>query len=386
VLFDILQPTTPEELRDNLAAVAGAKRTIELFGANTKRLMAGLPAAGSVQISTCRLNRIVQYEPRDLTVSVEAGMPFDELSSELARHGQMIPLEGAWSDEATIGGMIASNINGSRRRLYGTARDLVIGMKFATLDGKLVQSGGMVVKNVAGLDMAKLMIGSFGTLAAIATINFKLIPIPAASRTLLFNCADVKAAMEVRDAAIRSFLNPAAVDIINPVLAAQLKLKGFVVAVLFAGNDAVVSRSTREAEKLGAVRSLPPEEEQKFWMSLRQITPRHLEKFKDGVVARVSTTIADCGAALESSEGAALAHAASGIVRAWFSRPDTASRFLAASAKHGWKCVVEFSGESARRNLTLWPEPGGDFAIMKNIKNMFDPHGLLNTGRLFNLL
>jgi glycolate oxidase FAD binding subunit len=385
-LSDIFHPSTPEELCERLAGAAAAKRTIELFGANTKRLMAGLPAAGSTQISTSRLNRIIQYEPRDLTISVEAGMPFAELSRELASHGQMIPLEGAWSDEATIGGMIAANINGSRRRLYGAARDLVIGMKFATLDGKLVQSGGMVVKNVAGLDMAKLMIGSFGTLAAIASINFKLIPIPAASRTLLFDCADLKAAMEVRDAAIRSFLNPAAVDIINPVLAAQLNLKGFVVALLFAGNDAVVSRSTREAEKLAAVRSLPPEEEQKFWTSLRQITPRHLEKFKDGAVVKISTTLSDCGAALESAEGAALAHAASGITRVWFSRPDAASRFLTASVKKGWKCVVEFSGESARRNLTLWPEPGGDFAIMKNIKRMFDPQGLLNTGRLFNLL
>jgi glycolate oxidase FAD binding subunit len=385
-LFDTLQPSTPEELRDHLVSAARAKRTIELFGANTKRLMAGLPASGSVQISTTRLNRIVQYEPRDLTISVEAGMPFGELSRELARNGQMIPLEGPWSDEGTVGGMVAANICGSRRRLYGTARDLVIGMKFATLDGKLVQSGGMVVKNVAGLDMAKLMIGSFGTLAAIATVNFKLIPIPTASRTVLFSCPDLTTAMEVRDGAIRGFLNPAAVDVLNPVLAAQLNLKGFIVAVQFAGNDAVVSRSTREAEKLGSVKSLTPDEEQKFWGLLRQVTPRHLEKFKEGAVVRVSTTLAECGQALESAEGAGLAHAASGIVRAWFSRPDTASRFVQASVKKGWKCVVEFSGEAARHHLTLWPEPGTDFAIMKNIKQMFDPQGLLNNGRLFNLL
>ena len=90
-------------------------------------------------------------------------------------------------DAATVGGMVAANISGARRRLYGTARDLVIGMKFATLDGKLVQSGGMVVKNVAGLDMGKLMIGSFGTLAAIASVNFKLQPRPAVARTILFS-------------------------------------------------------------------------------------------------------------------------------------------------------------------------------------------------------
>ena len=106
----------------------------------------------------------------------------------------MIPLAGPYSPDATIGGLVASNISESRRRGYGTARDLVIGMEFATLEGKLVRSGGMVVKNVAGLDMGKLMIGSFGTLAAIATLNFKLLPIPTVCRTLLFPFEDLKTA------------------------------------------------------------------------------------------------------------------------------------------------------------------------------------------------
>ena len=97
----------------------------------------------------------------------------------------MVPLDPPFADDATVGGVIAANSSGPRRRLYGTARDLVIGMKFATLEGKLVQSGGMVVKNVAGLDMAKLMIGSFGTLAAIAVVNFKLPPMPEVERSFL---------------------------------------------------------------------------------------------------------------------------------------------------------------------------------------------------------
>ena len=80
----------------------------------------------------------------------------------------MLPLDPPWLRESTVGGVIAANLSGPRRRLYGTARDMIIGMTFATLEGKLIKSGGMVVKNVAGLDMAKLMIGSFGTLAAIA--------------------------------------------------------------------------------------------------------------------------------------------------------------------------------------------------------------------------
>jgi glycolate oxidase FAD binding subunit len=390
-LSEILQPGSAEELRGALASAASAKRSVELFGTNTKRLMAGATAEGAMRISTARLDRIVQYEPRDLTISVGAGMKFADLVRELDGHGQMIPLEGAYADEGTVGGLVAANISGPRRRLYGTARDMVIGMKFATMDGKLVDTGGMVVKNVAGLDMGKLMIGSFGTLAAIATVNFKLVPKPSAARTLLFGFDGVKAAMEARDAMIRGVLNPVAVDVLNPVLAAQLNLtqmnvKGFILAIAFAGNQAVIERSNREAAALGTARPLTAEEEQRFWSALQHVTPRHLEKFKEGLVGRVSTTLADCGEALASVEGAGHAHAASGVVRAWFSRPDTASRWLAAAVKRGWKGVIEFSSDAAKRNLTLWPEPGGDFAIMKGIKRMFDPEGLLNSGRLYGRL
>jgi glycolate oxidase FAD binding subunit len=384
-LPEIHHPVTAEELSRVLASTAASRSPIEVFGANTKRFMAGRAKEG-VQISTAAMQRVVQYEPKDLTISVEAGMPFAELTRVLAQHGQMVPLEGPYSDEGTVGGVVAANISGSRRRLYGTARDLVIGMKFATLDGKLVQSGGMVVKNVAGLDMGKLMIGSFGTLAAISTVNFKLTPKPPVSRTVLFFFDELAGAMAARDAAIRSVINPAAVDLINPILAAQLGLKGFVMALLFAGSEAVIERSHREAEAFGSGRILSVEEEQKFWHSVRNLTPRHLEKFKDGSVVRVATTLEECGQALASVEGPGHAHAASGIVRAWFSRADGAETWLAASVKRGWKGVIEFSSDSVAKNSVLWPAPGGDFEIMKRVKKMFDPEGLLNSGRLYGVI
>src|SRR5678816_719386 len=132
------------------------------------------------------MKRVLAYEPRDLTISVEAGIRYSDLTRILAQNRQMVPLDPPFSETATIGGIVNANSSGPRRRLYGTARDLVIGMKFATLEGKLVQSGGMVVKNVAGLDMAKLLIGSLGTLAALAVVNFKLIPKPVGSRTFLY--------------------------------------------------------------------------------------------------------------------------------------------------------------------------------------------------------
>jgi glycolate oxidase FAD binding subunit len=382
----VLYPSSAEELRDALGTAGSRNHSVRLFGANSKRLMAGPIADADLDISTARMSRILQYEPRDLTISVEAGMPFAALNAELAKNGQMIPLDGPYSDEATVGGVVAANISGPQRRLYGTARDLVIGVKFATLDAKLVQSGGMVVKNVAGLDMGKLMIGSFGALAALAVVNFKLTPRPRLARTMLFPFEDSRSATEARNAAIRGVLNPVAVELLNPLLSPQLGLRGFTLALTFAGNEAVIERSLRESASFGAGRALSLEEDQKFWSTLQNVTPRFLDKFKEAAVVRISTSLSDCGAAMDSLDGPGHAHAASGVVRGWFSRPDAAARWLDSCVKRGWKGVVEYSAESIKPQLNLWPAPGGDFAIMKQIKQMFDPNQLLNKGRLYGQL
>jgi len=385
----LVEPSRPEDLRDALGSAAASRQSIELLGGDSKRLMAGRVESPEVRISTARMRRILQYEPRDLTVSVEAGLPFAELNAQLAKNGQTIPLDGPWSETATVGGMVAANISGARRRRYGSARDMVIGMTFATLEGKLVETGGMVVKNVAGLDIAKLMIGSFGTLAAIASVNFRVTARPEITRTMLFACDNLESALEICGRVLTGVLNPAAVEILNPVLAAQLGLKNLHVAIQFGGSPAVIARSVKEVERFGTGKSLSGEEEQRFWQSLAQLTPRFLEKFRDGAVVRVSAKLADCGEALRSVDGPGVAHAGTGVVHGWFTRPDAASRWLATALKRGWKGVIEFSGEGARPGLTLWPDTlapksGGDFAIMKEIKRMFDPEGLLNRGRLFN--
>ena len=369
-----------------LRSAAIAKDPIELFGGNSKRLMAGAAAPGKVCVSTRDLRGLLRYEPRDLTISVEAGATLSSVNKELARNNQMLPLDGAWSDTATIGGTIAANVSGHRRRLYGTARDLVIGMRFATLEGKLIDTGGMVVKNVAGLDMAKIMIGSYGTLAAIVSVNFKVVPRPAASSTMLFSFDDLSSALVVRDEAIRGFLNPAAVDLLNPVLSAQVNLKGYVLALQFNGNPQMMDRVRTEVVTWGPARELSPEEGSGFWHALDSVTPRHMEKFREGAVVRLSGTLTAVSEAMASVESACHAHAASGIMRAWFSRPDAAQRWLALGLKRGFKGVVECSGEGAKSQLLLWPQPGADFAVMKQIKHMFDPGGLLNRGRLYGQL
>src|SRR5450631_2633688 len=153
----MLQPENPEHLAAMLCEAASAHRTIRLGGNFSKDCLGGPPADADVTISTSAMSRLLQYDARGLTVSVEAGMPFAKLSNMLAAAKQMLPLDPPWSKDSTVGGVLAANLSGPRRRLYGTPRDMVIGMTFATLEGKLINSGGMVVKNVAGLDMGKLM-------------------------------------------------------------------------------------------------------------------------------------------------------------------------------------------------------------------------------------
>src|SRR5580693_8285274 len=205
------------ETVEELAGLLAQGRSIRLCGNSTKDRMGGPIAASDVTISTAKLNRVLQYEPRDLTISVEAGISYRELSRVLAEHGQMVPLDPAFSDRATVGGIVAANVSGPRRRLYGTARDMVIGMTFATLEGKLIRSGGMVVKNVAGLDMGKLMIGSFGTLAAVGVLNFRVHPMPVGTRSFVGEFANVAAAMVRRDEVLKSVLQPASIDLLNPM-------------------------------------------------------------------------------------------------------------------------------------------------------------------------
>jgi FAD/FMN-containing dehydrogenase len=157
-------------------------------------------------------------------------------------------------------------------------------------------------------------------------------------------------------------------------------------ALMYAGNQAVIERSIREASALGPSRPLAVDEEQRFWNSLHSVTPRFFESSGGGAVVRLSTKLTECGEALASIDAPAHAHAASGVVRGWFARPEAAAKCVADAVKRGWKGVVEFASESARPNMSLWPEPGGDFAIMKEIKRMFDPGNLLNRGRLYGQL
>jgi glycolate oxidase FAD binding subunit len=375
------QPKSAEELADVLARAASAKNSIELGGGFSKRAGAGPIPPGDVTVSTSGLTRILAYEPRDLTISVEAGIRYQDLIQTLAANRQMIPLDPPFSDTATIGGIIASNSSGPRRRLYGTARDMVIGMKFATVEGKLIQCGGMVVKNVAGLDMAKLMIGSWGTLAAIASVNFKLLPAPAVERTLLLGMDSPAAAFEVRDNLIRGVLQPSAVDFINRAAASDLGFKKAFLAVEFGGNEAVIERSRREMFAWGEPVEQNAEEADQLWNRIRNFTPTFLARTKGAAVVRISATLTGLREVLGALDVPAIVRAASGVVYAYFSQSKAAAKWMAENAR--WTSVMEYAPAAEKDSLELWPSPGSEIEMMKRVKEMFDPQNLLNRGRYY---
>jgi glycolate oxidase FAD binding subunit len=336
------RPETPEQLAETLHGLAGEHKSILLGGNFSKNRLGGAIDGADATVSTCGLRRLLKYEPADLTVSVEAGMPFAELEKTLAEHRQMIPLDPGWRAESTVGGVVASNLSGPRRRLYGTARDMIIGMKFATLEGQLIDSGGMVVKNVAGLDMAKLMVGSFGTLAAMAIVNFKVFPVPPESRTFVMEFETAEEAFSERDRMLRGVLQPTAIDIVNwPA--------GFRMLVRAGGNAAVLRRFEKDLPKARV-------EDESVWQEISGFTQRFLEANPKGAVVPVATRLTEMAAAMAKLKVPAIARAGNGVIYAHYAENAPA---------HSWN---------------------GDFETMKRIKDMFDPEHLLNRGRLYGRL
>jgi glycolate dehydrogenase FAD-binding subunit len=209
---EIVEPASAEDVAAVLAAASNERTAVVIRGGGTKIGWGRKPFSVDLVVSTKRLNALVAHEHADLTATVQAGARLDEVNRILARHGQWLPIESAF-DESTIGGAIATNDSGPLRHRYGTPRDLLIGIRLALTDGRLIKAGGNVVKNVAGYDIGRLMSGSHGSLAAIVSATFKLSPIPAATETLVatFDRADTLVAAV--SALTGSQLEPAAVEI-----------------------------------------------------------------------------------------------------------------------------------------------------------------------------
>src|SRR5712691_1140 len=215
-------PETVEQVSQTVALANQQGFTLLTRGGGSRLNLGGIPERCEILLETTKLTRLLEHEAPDLTCHVEAGITLAALQAQLATKGQWLALDPPNAQQATIGGILASNASGPKRLRYGAARDVVIGLHVVQASGEIARSGGRVVKNVAGYDLNKLYIGSLGTLGIIVEANLKLQPLPISERTLLLTYANVNDAMQTVMALLGSLLTPSAIELIDAGAASDM--------------------------------------------------------------------------------------------------------------------------------------------------------------------
>src|SRR5919202_2526867 len=177
-------PESAEAVAALLRRAAGERQAVVPWGAGTKQGLGNVPRAYDLAFDLSALDQVLEYEPADLVVTAQAGVPLAALQRRWGEAGQFLALDPPYAEQATLGGTLAANASGPSRLLYGTARDLVLGMRVALPSGEVVKSGGKVVKNVVGYDLNKMHIGALGTLGLMVEVTLKVHPLPAAEATV----------------------------------------------------------------------------------------------------------------------------------------------------------------------------------------------------------
>jgi len=233
----------PQDLDELQAALRDTTGTLQIAGAGTAATWAGLLAPVDALLDTTALTGVITHNPGDMTVAVRAGTPLAALHDELAEHAQHVSLDAARIAEgATVGGLLATADAGPAALVFGSLRDLVIGVTLVLADGTVARAGGHVIKNVAGYDLAKVVHGSYGTLAVIAEVVLRLHPVPKAAVTLELPCSLADAA-EVAARVLGGPTEPAALEWTSDDLL-LLRIEGTAAAL--------ESRTARVRELLGA--------------------------------------------------------------------------------------------------------------------------------------
>ena len=186
----VVLPSTVKELSEVVSLASDRGGAVTPYGGGTMMSLGNQPRGSGLVVVTTSLDGILQYEPSDLTITVQAGITLAKLAGVLAKEGQFLPLEVPFPGRATVGGLLAAAYSGPLSLFYGLPRDWLIGIRVVNANGTVTKAGGKVVKNVTGYDMNKLYTGSLGTLGIIAEATFKVAPKPPVSRTLAVSFSD----------------------------------------------------------------------------------------------------------------------------------------------------------------------------------------------------
>jgi glycolate oxidase FAD binding subunit len=368
----VVTPTSLEELSAALAAADADGQSICFAGGGSKLDIGAAPARLDAVISLAGLTDLIEYNPSDLVVRAHAGMPFAALQAVVGAAGQRLALDPPEAG-ATLGGVVAANASGPRRHRYGTVRDLLIGVTFVLADGTVAHTGGKVVKNVAGYDLAKLLTGSYGTLAALADVTFRLHGQPAAAVAVRTPIASIAAADAVLAAYRATQLEPAALELRTSLPTGEGEL-----VALFEGHAATAHAHAGAAVALAEGSTI---------IEWREDFAAH-PWTGDQLGLRLAFPPAAIGAVLRATApfvGPATAHAraATGVLE--LACLDTDADVLvesvrAAVAPLGAHVIVVAASPATKAGLDVWgPTPGVE--LMRTIKDQFDPGHRLAPGR-----
>jgi glycolate oxidase FAD binding subunit len=376
----VAAPTSTEQAAELLGAAAQHDLAVVARGAGTKLDWGQPPTRLDLVVDTTALTGVVDHAAGDLVCVVRAGTPVSELQDRLAGADQQLALDSPLPG-ATIGGTVAVSTSGPRRLLYGTMRDLLIGITFVRADGVVAKSGGHVVKNVAGYDFGKLLTGSYGTLGLITEVVVRLHPLPAARRVVTVRTSDAAAAFTAAAAVTASQLVPAAVE-----LDQEGTDPGTVTALLEGIENGVDGRARAAGELLRAYGQV-------------EVTTDLPDGFADlpfepgGTGLKVTssmTGVADVlttARALSERTRLRVRGSAAGVLHVGVPAgtdparvADVVTRLRGTASASGGSVTVHTAPPDVRAAVDVWgPVPGLD--LMRRLKDELDPGHRLSPGR-----
>lgn len=384
----VVEPATPEGVAATLAWARAAGLSVVLRGQGTKDAWGRSPRRIDILLGLSRLDRVIAHEAGDLTATVQAGARLADVNRALRQYGQWLPLDPPHGADATIGGVLATNDAGPMRHRYGTPRDLVIGMTVAMPDGVLSSSGGRVVKNVAGYDIARLMTGSHGSLAAIVSATFKLSPVPPASRTIIASLERPDDVVRLIERVRERQCEPEAVEV---RVRRSSNASGDATVLFRYGAiqravDDAASVTLACADQTGARTSIVDgDDEIRLWVE-HEAAPWH-----ETTVLRLSWRPAEFGKAYDSLlastrdlpvQWIGRAALGSGIVGIGGDPVNHARIVEALRATPVFEHVVIVkSPPTVRASVDVWSIPSAQQALWQALKTACDPTDTLNAGR-----
>ena len=390
----LCSPATPEQVATLLRICSETNASLVPWGSGTAIGIGNLPRHIDVVVKLDRLNRLVEHDHANLTATVQTGMMLPALREILAQQHQFLPFDPPGYARATVGGVVASNLNGPRRGYYGSVRDLVIGMKVVLASGEQIKAGGKVVKNVAGYDMCKLFVGSLGTLGIIIEVTVRVAPIPETAATLIAS-GTLPQVLQLADELSHSKLLPSAVVILNANAnkTAEVGQSHWRAAVRCEGFEKSVARhlnDTREiAKRFGlATEVLQENDHMRFWDEVLEFPLRD-----DRLVYRLTVPRASVAEVIQTVHSGStvdlplevVSDVAVGIVWISSNTDNPAAKWfvklIAKAQEHRGHAIILAAPPHLKQDVDVWGPAPTSLSLMREIKRQFDPHGLLNPGR-----